>query len=372
VIPIGRWSALSGDDEVKDLQQGMDFRQHRYRREVFLRFYEFHCKYRTHPGCVYFLIPQLRKMNFWNQENTLWYAFINGNTQNPVTSYYIHEHFPDVPTDTAKLRSWFRDNYDKLAFDTDRRYHKKSFIESVDSYVKFLNGRTQERAFRAIMCSGNPALNFAPAWKHLSRDLLTFGRLSLFSYLEYLKICGMPVECSTLMLRDLDGSRSHRNGLSIVLGRNDLDWHKTNASFGGEYSSGLLDWLEYEGENLLHEAQDRAKGTDWERDVSYFTLESALCTYKSWHRPNRRYANVYADMLFDRIRQGEINTGRSLSVFWEARNACLPPHLALEHTPKDIGVKPDKQNHYLKTGQVIMMDREWSCFKNDYNDSIGG
>lgn len=37
-----------------------------------------------------------------------------------------------------------------------------------------------------------------------------------------------------------------------------------------------------------------------------FTLESALCTYKSWHRPNRRYVNVYSDMLHGRIDEAVI------------------------------------------------------------------
>src|SRR5208337_1209246 len=44
-----------------DLQYGMDFRKPEYRREVFHRFYEFHLKYATHPGCIYFVFPFLFK-----------------------------------------------------------------------------------------------------------------------------------------------------------------------------------------------------------------------------------------------------------------------------------------------------------------------
>ena len=43
--------------EVTDLKAGMDFRKPEYRREVFLRFYEFHLKYRAHAGGVYQFIP---------------------------------------------------------------------------------------------------------------------------------------------------------------------------------------------------------------------------------------------------------------------------------------------------------------------------
>jgi hypothetical protein len=33
-------------------------------------------------------------------------------------------------------------------------------------------------------------------------------------------------------------------------------------------------------------------------------------------------------------------------------------------------VKSLKQNHYRTTGQVIMMDEDWPCFKNTYNDNV--
>jgi len=48
--------------------------------------------------------------------------------------------------------------------------------------------------------------------------------------------------------------------------------------------------------------------------------------------------------------------GRDLSLFWDARKTYLPAHLRLEDNPADVGVKPEKQNHYRQTGQVIMMD----------------
>ena len=57
---------------------------------------------------------------------------------------------------------------------------------------------------------------------------------------------------------------------------------------------------------------------------------------------------------------------------------CIPAkywlHVAeLNHeidNSKDFGLHPYKQNFYLNTGQVIMMDKEWDCFKNDYNDYV--
>ena len=33
----------------------------------------------------------------------------------------------------------------------------------------------------------------------------------------------------------------------------------------------------------------------------------------------------------------------------------------------NVGCVPEKQNHYRTTGQVIMMERDWGCFENDYS-----
>ncbi len=61
-----------------ELEYGMDFREPEYRREVFLRFYQFHTEFKLHPGLVYLLIPYMRKRLDWNLEQLLWFCFING------------------------------------------------------------------------------------------------------------------------------------------------------------------------------------------------------------------------------------------------------------------------------------------------------
>jgi hypothetical protein len=366
MIQLGSWSRISGQSEVQDLQAGMDFRLPQYRREVFLRFYEFHLRYRAHPGCVYYLMPHLADKHRWGPEEKLWFAFINGNTQNPVTSWLIFREFPSlVDLDMERLGAWFQENYTRLPFDTDRRYHKKHFMVAIASYQRILGGQTQEEFF------GSFAGRFIALWTVLNTQLSHFGRLSCFSYMEYLRIMGVEVDCDRLFLEDMQGSKSHRNGLCKVLGRDDLDWHDSNPGFDGKYGAAGVAWLTTEGSRLLQQARTRFAGRDFERDVSYFTLESALCTYKSWHRPRRRYPNVYNDMLVERIRTVEAAWGpEPARHFWEARVRNLPEHLRLEHTPHDLGVHPTKQDHYRLTGEVIMMDREWPCFRNAYNDGV--
>lgn len=351
---------------LADLEVGMDFRLPCYRREVFLRFYEFHTRYGTHPGLVYLVFPALAASAGWTVEQRLWFAFINGNTQNPVTTWRIFREFP-VLADPSAMSGWWSENYARLAFDTDRRYHKKDFLRSVECYRRLIGARTQEEWF-GLYTAGTPEENFRCLWPIVTKHFTTFGRLSSFSYLEYLAIMGLPVACDRLFLDDQDGSRSHRNGLCKVLGRDDLDWHESNPGFDGNYRP-VLPWLVEEGRALLDEARARAVGHPWAKHVGYFTLESALCTYKSWHRPNRRYPNVYADMMVDRIRSSEAAWGDRLDVFWEARKV-LPAHLRLEDNPRNPGCVPEQQNVYRLTGKVINMHHDWPCFANDFNRRV--
>lgn len=365
----GRYCTLNGLAEERDLAYGMDFRLPQYRREVFHRFYEFHLKYRAHPGCVYYLMPYLAERHQWSVEQKLWFAFLNGNTQHPVTSWLIFREFPALQAlHEDRFTQWVQREARRLPFDTDRRYFRTKLVEAVLHYRRQVASGTQVAYFEELCGAGTPRERFSRLWAQQGR-FKYFGRLSMFSYTEYLRLMGLDIDCHELFLYDLKGSQSHRNGLCKVLGRDDLDWHASNPSFPG-YSEAVLAWLTEEADSLLREAQARHTGKSYAEQVSYFTLESALCTYKSWHRPNRRYPNVYNDMLVLRLRDVEAKWGERFGDFWEARQACLPAYLRWEDNPADKGVHPDKQNHYLATGEPVMLHREWPCFRNAYNDAV--
>jgi len=360
---IGRWSEINKENEVKKLEYGMDFRLPIYRREVFLRFYEFHLKYNAHPGAVYYTFDYIFDTLELTQEQRLWFTFINGCSQNVVSTYMIFIQFPDLQDiDMSELRKWFREHYTKIGWDTDRRYHKNVFEDCVQNYIDVLGGRTQEELFSELCNTDDKYKNFGRVWSFVMNKFYTFGRLATFSYLEYLRIAGLNLDCDSLFIDNITGSKSHRNGLCKVLGRDDLDWHNNIV----KYSENTLKWLEREGKKLLQDANERIN----HKDVSYFTLESTLCCYKGWHRKNRRYPNVYNDMFRDRIVYAEKKWGIRLDIFWDCRQDCLPAHLLIENNPNDYGIKPQKQNHYRKYGEVIMMDREWDCFENKYNEYI--
>lgn len=345
------------------LEPGSDFRKPEYRKEIFTRFYMFHLQHRSHPGAVYYLIPYLKKTFNWDDEQTLWFCFINGNTQNPLTSLLIHN-AGSRPENYRDNVAFWNENKTRLAWDTDRRYHRTQFDKSLYGYLDLTGG--QQTQFWSSLSSWNEA------WAAAGM-IPTFGRLSSWSYIEYLKIAGFGHEAPTLMLNDWSGSKSHRNGLAIVSGNDHMDWHKSNESWEGPkcYTPKALKSFEDTAYSIIEEVKERAGDASWINDVGRLTLESTLCTYKGWHRPNRRYPNVYNDMLHDRIRTAEKNwPTENWSVFWNARKETLPKHLRLEDNPNDPGLNPIKQNHYRLTGQPVVMFADDPELYSDYDKNV--
>ena len=343
-------------DPVSGLEIGMDFRLPEYRREVFLRFYDFHLKHKTHPGCVYFVIPWLAEHFGWGQEETLWFALLNGHTQNPLTSLILHQQGPS-PDDHLAVASFYKKNYPRMRVDTDRRHQKPCLAQLMEEYAQRVGGSQED--YWASMDGWDEVWDAGFSLPH-------FGRLSAWSFLEYVNIAMPRLNLDpTTMMFGASGSASHRNGMAKVLGRDDLYHGKPNPQFDGKYGAPVLDWFEVEADLMLSEAAERA-GADYVGDVRRLTLESALCTYKSWHKPRRRYPNVYADMLHDRIKGTEREWPElDFSVWWDMREDCLPPELRQESNPRDPGLCELKQNWYLHTGEVVMMD-EYPAFANGF------
>jgi hypothetical protein len=72
------------------------------------------------------------------------------------------------------------------------------------------------------------------------------------------------------------------------------------------------------------------------------------------------------DMMHDRIKYAEQEWGNNFEIFWEMRRDNLPKSLRLEDNPNDVGLKPEKQNHFRETGEVILMNEDYPCFENNY------
>jgi hypothetical protein len=362
-----------------ELERGLDLRLPQYRREVFLRFYLHALRHRSHPGGVYYLIPWLTQRFNWDMEHRLWFAFLNGNTQNPLTSLILMQVCDDAGDSPAveEMLRFFDREWRRLPFDTDRRHQKGEFPRAVREYRATVEAAGGQAAF----WNSAADLGFSEVWAR-ARGLHGFGRLSAFSYAEYLRICGIPFECEELFLSDIPGSRSHRNGLALIAGREDLVWDKQiGSNTTGRYTRSDIALLGDLAYSLVSEAQEetRAAYDRPEREAywpDYFTLESALCTYKSWHKPNRRYPNVYNDMLYSRITQAQRLWPRDdvvrflTDLMWRARRDSLPGYLRLEDNPTDPGLSPPKQNHYLHTGQTVMLGHEDPALWGDFDTAV--
>jgi hypothetical protein len=331
----------------------VDYREKQHRRRVFMDFYRFHLENRGHAGGVYYIFPHLFKELQMNMEERLWYVFLCGCAQNALTAYVLYERFPSLKNLNMKQFSkFFRDNYKLFAWDIDRRYVKNKLEKCIESYRSNIGSKSQYDWFMQHCSSGNKYRNFRSLWHAIMDNFQYFGRLSTFSYTEYLRIAGLNIDCDSLFLDDINGSKSHRNGLCIVLGRDSLEWKKGQDVI---YTPAIISDLTKEAEQLLQEARQKIN----HHDVSYFTLETTLCCFKGWHRVNRRYPNVYHDMVYDRIRLAEKNWPRfDFSIFWNSRQKFIPKHLRMEDNLLDRGLCKLKQNHYRLTGQVIMMEKE--------------
>jgi hypothetical protein len=350
---------------VTELTEGMDFRRTELRREVFLRFYEWSVRWGSFPGGVHYVLPYVAEAMELDLEQRFWLAWLNANTQNPVTSLLLLQEAPRL-RDAERAVAFWRRSYSLLDWDTDRRYHKARFSDAMDSYTSATACSCTMPQFRYF----RDGQDWEQWWVRASA-LRTMGRLSTWSYLEYLRILlGQVVvpDAASLYLEDIQGSRSHRNGLALVTGHDHLVVDKQLGRPGitdAVYDRDVLEYLGEEAHGLFAEAQQRAGA-----GASLLSLESALCTYKSWHKPNRRYPGVYNDMLYNRLITAENRWGHRFDVLWEARARSLPARLLLEKQPYDPGLSPVKQNWYLQHGEVINMTEDWSCFQNGFEKAV--
>lgn len=310
-----------------------DWRLPENKEEAFLVFYRFHLQHRSHPGMVYSFLPAIAEALDMDDDQRAWLVWLNGNTQNAVTSLMLLEVAPH-PRDWAKAVAFWNDNFKLLEWDTDRRHQKSKFGEATQAW--FLD----YGPFPSVAWFEAGEAGWSATWSHAFGQPF-MGRLSSWSMIEYARILlgpGIP-DSDTWMLEDKSGSKSHRNGIAVVAGHDATYWDADTPDM-----LGMVGELERYADQLLAQVAHP--------DAGRLSMESALCTFKSWHKPNRRYPNVYADMMYYRIKKAEARFGRTFDLLWETRQRDLPQYLRLEDNPHDPGLSPVKQNWFLETGEV--------------------
>ena len=342
------------------------------KREIFQRSYTFSLEYQNFPGMVYSMLPAIADAYDLDEDGRAWLAWLNGNTQNVVTSMLLLEAAPrwqDWPDAVAYWNAHFK----ALEFDTDRRHQKSKFGEATEKWIYdhlLAVGDSPASFWTTSIGSGKNAFKNAMAMPFM-------GRISAWSYMEFARIL-LP------FIPDVDGwyleessSRSHRNALCLLSGYEDAwGWDREQAELPALL--GLMEGLSDLAEELLADAQER----NWVANpdgppallrhphVSRLSMESALCTFKSMFKPNRRYPNVYADMMYERIKKAEVRMNRDLSLLWDIRKNTLPERLRLEDNPYDLGLHPVKQNWFRETGEVPMIGLLFPDMESGYDEGV--
>ena len=312
-----------------------DYRLPENRPAYFTALYKMNLEHGVMPGLVYLYMPELARRYNWGAEQKLWFAFLNGLTQNPITSLRLFDQLPSVPPAGAaltKFEEWFNAEWDTLQFDTDRRYQKKDTLPAIKTYATLV----EEFGSQEAMLTGKP---YSELWDIVRNRYFSFGRLSSFSYLEYVYLNGFGADCDDLMFSDKSGSKSHRNGMLFLIGKDDLVWDKRlpNGQDGNYPKFKLMcGFLAAEADKYVESF--RAKHPD----IAYagrFTMESNLCTFKN-HFFGRRYPGVYSDMAWERIEWAEArDQGAYTEVFKDMRSQLLPDWLRAECEAAPLTVK---------------------------------
>lgn len=348
----------------------LDYRLKENRFKVFKDFYWFHTKFKIHPGLVYLYLPEITKG--MTKEQKYWTAFLEGCTQNPNTVYAILKFFPNRPYTDAEMsdfEAFCNDCYHLLEYDTDRIRFKGKLYKQLVKYNELI-GENQEKVFEQDLYDSDPKKYFTNVFEFVLKKVWGFGRMSTWSYVEFIKICcGLNYEYWNFYMKEQESSMSMRNGLLILYGRDDLHVWKELPNNPKFHTKEITDWAEREVRELLKYM--KTLYTDIE--VTGETLESILCAFKNMFR-GRRYPNIYTDMSYDRIKKAEKLWGNKVdfSLFWKVREANLPKELLKEFNyngyiteTNDSGVNIEKQMYFRNTGMPMYLGLFFSDYDNN-------
>jgi hypothetical protein len=341
--------------------QTRDWRLPENRREAFIRLYSFHLKYQSHPGGFYYLLPAIAEKYGMGDAEKAWLIWLTANCDNAVTSMALIEAAP-THNDWEKAVAFWNENFKGLEWDTDRRHQKSKFGEATVRYIKQLEGYSPEQPWLI-----NAVLGFDKGIWTYARSQPFIGPNSAWNLIKYARILygdAIP-DIDTFKLEEQSGSWGHRNSLAFIAGDDSaIGWHRSLPLPPKEKMVELNDLAE----SILEEVRQR--NPERLLDATRLSMTSALCTYRGMNKPNRRYPNAYTDSGYKRVKRAESFFGKKFDLVWEERAKRFPDYLLLEKSPFDPGMCPEKQNHYLNTGEIVMLHKEHPDMQNSFNDKV--
>jgi hypothetical protein len=323
----------------------MDYRLEQNRREAFIRWYAWSLKYDDCDPAVW-ATNYLNNRFEHNDEQKLWLCWLYGNTYYLPTAWILMNEFPDFELATVdRMTQWNSANYQRLRYQIDTKWNKGHLPTMFESYQKFIGNRSQRECIESYYV-GSPEDNFNSLWNVLKGNLHKFGRYSTWFYMQHLKTtANVNIEPTSLMLDDYDGSRSHRNGLLLAIGRdNDYDRKLTISEYQNleAISDGILD----EMKSRFPELKDQ---------IDFFTMETCLCSFKKIFRAHHgRYLGYYLDRQAEEIQKCEQDGwyGIDWDVLWQSREETID--LRLDHRR---GIDKERFSSFINTGK--MENFEW-------------
>ena len=323
----------------------MDYRLKENRREAFIRWYAWSLKYDDCDPAVWATNYLHNRYNH-NDEERIWFAWLYGNTYQLPTAWVLKNEFPDFELATVdRITQWNTTNYKRLRYQTDTKWNKGHLPAMFASYKKFIGNKSQREVLESYYGSTDTE-NFDNLWAVVKDSLHKFGRYSTWFYLQHLKhTAGIRITPSSLMLSDFDGSRSHRNGLLLALGRDD-DYDRKLTS--ADYSN-----LESQATEILLES--KARFPDLTDQIDFFTMETCLCSFKKIFREKHgRYLGYYLDRQAEEIMQSEKDGwyGIEWQVLWDARNETIDLRLDDKR-----GIDKERFPNFIRTGRLENL--EW-------------
>ena len=323
----------------------MDYREKQNRREAFIRWYAWSLKYDDCDPAVW-ATNYLNKRYEHNTEQKLWLCWLYGNTYYLPTAWVLMNEFPDYELATVdRMEQWNTANYKRLRYQTDTKWNKGHLPAMFESYHKFIGNKTQREVLESYY-GDTEEQSFTNLWEGVKGSLHKFGRYSTWFYLQHLKhTAGIRISPTSLMLDDYDGSRSHRNGLLLALGKDDK--YDTKLT-GSEYLH-----LEQEAKSILEEM--RVRFPSLKDQIDFFTMETCLCSFKKIFREHHgRYLGYYLDRQAEEITkcEGDEWYGIDWNVLWQARNETIDQRLDTKR-----GIDKEKYPMFLRSGKLENL--EW-------------
>ena len=334
----------------------IDYRKKENRREAFVKWYAWSLEYKDCDPAVW-MTNYLNDRFEHNSEQRIWFSWLYGNTYYLPTAWILINEYPDFELATYdRMDLWNKNNYKRLRYQTDTKWSKGHLPDMFKSYKEFVGERTQREAFESLL-GDNEYQNFDNLYNTVKKTFYKFGRYSTWFFLQHLnhtaKIPNLP---SSLLLDDYSGSRSHRNGLLLALGLDDLYDRKLTKK---QYEN-----IESSAKDIMEETKCRFPQI--ENDVNAFTMETCLCSFKKIFRENHgRYLGYYNDRVSEEIKRVESDgwDGIEWRVLWEAREETLDERLSTSNS-----IEKSKFSHFVKSGKI---DRLYWMFSDEAPVRIG-